>query len=116
MYVKPNVQSMILAEQVLTEPRSGRRLIVYVFNHLDAPSFPTLFDRPSQLFISLSGVRGKLPLSLHFVDLSNNDLILQSDRELVVSGADPLQVHEIVAEVPPLPLPHEGAYAIELHS
>jgi hypothetical protein len=68
----------------------------------------------SYAFISLTDVRGSIPLELRLVDLSDNEVLLRTT--LSVSSDDPLKTVEAIVAVPPLPVLHPGVYALELLS
>jgi hypothetical protein len=65
-------------------------------------------------FISLTDVRGNVPLELRFVDLANGGILLSTTFR--VASDDPLATIEAVVPMPPLPTPHAGVYALELLS
>ena len=49
------------------------------------------------------------------MDLAENRVLMEGSP-FTVRCEDPLQSVEIVTQVPPFPMPHEGVFAFELHS
>ena len=65
-------------------------------------------------YVSLTEIRGTVPLELRYVDLSDNVVMLRV--ELSVKSNSPLDTMEVVVQLPVLPMPHPGTYALELLS
>jgi hypothetical protein len=65
-------------------------------------------------YISLTEIHGTVPLELRYVDLSDNAVMLRV--ELPVKSNSPLDTVEVVVQLPVLPMPHPGTYALELLS
>lgn len=63
-------------------------------------------------YISLTELRGSRKFELRYVDLVENTVLFATQFE--VSCRDPLETIQITVPLPPLPIPHEGAYALEL--
>ena len=112
MAVKPVLQALVLADHVYIDGSTGKKVIAGTFNHLTSSEFPSTFDHHKFAFLSLTGVRETVPITLRFVDLSNND-VLTEFRGLEVTEKDPLRTVEMVVEIPSLPMPHPGAFAFE---
>jgi hypothetical protein len=64
------------------------------------------------VYISLTDVVGKVRFTLRYVDLRDNSALLEVSFDL--EGKDRLATNEVVLPVPPLPIPHEGVFALEL--
>jgi hypothetical protein len=112
--IQPILQAIVLADQIYVDERTNKKVIAGTFNQLSA-RLPTTFNRPAFVFLCLTAVRGKLPLVIRFVDLSNGQVLLETD-EIIISQESPLQSAEVVSEMHGLPLPHEGAFAFEVYS
>ena len=65
-------------------------------------------------YISLTEVRGMVPLELRYVDLADNRTVLRV--EFAVRSDDPLSTIEAVIPIPPMLAPHVGVFALELLS
>ncbi|MFO0946683.1 MAG: hypothetical protein U1D30_12160 [Planctomycetota bacterium] len=114
MAVKPVLQALLLADHVYIDNTTGKKVIAGTFNHLTATEFPSMFERRKHAFLSLTEVRGKASITLRYVDLSTNDVMLEIPN-LDVFEKDPLQTVEVVVAIPKFPMPHPGAYAFEAH-
>jgi hypothetical protein len=132
MVIKPILQALVLADNVYVDRMTGKFIIAGTFTHLfvfnpipqpDATADPVVGGMrklgPHEVFstgspfayISLTNVRGKVPLELRYVDLGENTAMLKF--ELAVEGDDPLKTIEMAVRLPRLP-PKIGTYALEL--
>lgn len=111
---KADIQAFLIADLVDRET-AGKWIICGVFGQLFSDRFPTRFGRSVFAFVSLTEVHGRTELILRYIDLQTNEVLLQSQPVSLESG-DPLAPVEAAFEVPPLPMPHEGVYSLELWS
>lgn len=63
-------------------------------------------------YVSLTELQGTRKFELHYVDLAENNVLFGTAFE--VSCRDPLETIQITVPLPPLPIPHEGVYVLEL--
>jgi hypothetical protein len=127
--VKPVLQALVLADRAYEDKASGKKIIAGTFGKLlfkrnvavegVGPSGEKVQKIPGGMhsgspyaYINLTEVRGEVPISLRYVDLSQNEAIFQS--ELTIRCDDPLQNVELLVALPPLPTPHEGVFAFEV--
>ena len=76
--------------------------------------FPTKLGHTPWAFVGLKGVRGECKVVLRYVDLIDNQVLMESPV-VPLHSDNPLASHELAFEVPPLPLPHAGFFALELN-
>lgn len=112
--IQPILQAIVLADQIYVDTRTNKKVIAGTFNQFSG-QLPATFGRPAFVFLCLTGVRGRLPLVIRFVDLSNGQILLETD-EITIVQESPLHAAEVVSEMHGLPLPHEGAFAFEVYS
>ncbi|HVJ82757.1 MAG TPA: hypothetical protein VNC50_16935 [Planctomycetia bacterium] len=116
MAIRPVLQALVLADHIYVDAKSGKKIIAGTFNHLAAPSFPSVFGRTTFAFISLTEVHGTVPITLRYVDLQNGETLLELRNLEMEAPNDPLATVEMVVEIPRFPMPHEGAFAFEVYS
>ena len=104
---------MLLAERAFIDPTTGKRTIVGVFDFIRAPH-PALYPHPLCLYVSLTGVRDRIEMMFYYVDLASNEILMEFGP-YPLSCDDPLASLDFQVNMPPLPLPHSGAYCVELH-
>jgi hypothetical protein len=128
--VKPVLQALLLADQVYQDKLSSKTIVAGIFGTIailkknptpeaGTNAGPRLIDprefrragSPS-CYISLTSVRGTLPLELRYVDLADNSVLMTLTFE--ISNTDPLKTFELIVPIPPLPVPHGGSYVLEL--
>ena len=107
----PVLQALVLADWIYTD-ESGKRIICGTFSKIYSLEFPASFGRPTWAFILLTDVLGNVVLQLRFVSLSDNQILLES-APVELESPDKLEPIDIAMQIPPFPLPHEGAYAFE---
>lgn len=133
----PILQAILVADHVYSDQATGKKIVAGIFNAIflrkpqtndDSESDPAtpplpvrIQDAPNQragsptAYISLVGIRGPTPLTLQYVDLEDNSILFRA--ELKLSGAssfDPLKTVELAVNLPELPMPHGGHFALEL--
>jgi hypothetical protein len=128
--VKPVLQALLLADQVYQDKTSGKTIVAGIFGVLhkikkeaspgsESNEGPRRIDprefrsagSPS-CYISLTSVRGTLPLELRYVDLADNSMLMTLAFE--IANSDPVANVEIIVPIPALPTPHGGSYVLEL--
>ena len=63
-------------------------------------------------YVSLTELQGTRKFELRYVDLDENNVLFGTTFE--VSCRDPLETIQITVPLPPLPIPHEGVFVLEL--
>ena len=63
-------------------------------------------------YVSLTELQGTRKFELRYVDLEENSVLFGTAFE--VSCRDPLETIQITVPLPPLPIPHEGVFVLEL--
>lgn len=63
-------------------------------------------------YVSLTELQGMRKFELRYVDLDENNVLFGTTFE--VSCRDPLETIQITVPLPPLPIPHEGVFVLEL--
>lgn len=115
MPIKPVLQALVLADHIYIDANTGKKIIAGTFNHLAANEFPSQSTTHKFAFVSMTDVYGPLEVMVRYVDLVDNRVLFEL-RNMQVQSQDPLDTVELVVEVPPLPMPHAGAFAFEVHA
>ena len=110
----PVLQTIVLADHVYVDALTQKKVIAGTFSRLWSPQFPAKLDRNTGAYLVLANCHGQLRLQIRYVDLQDESVLMKSS-ELVIQTGDPLQTHEVVMEVPPFPMPHEGQYIFEVY-
>ena len=136
--LKPMLQALVLADHIYKDAFTGKMVIAGTFNRVLFPgkalretaeqARDNVEQPPGQprklewhevarmgspfAYISLTEIRGTIPIELRYVDLDDNVVMMRV--ELSVTTRSPLDTAEIVVQLPPLPTPHAGVYALEL--
>jgi hypothetical protein len=109
----PVLQAIVICDCVYSDARTGKKVLAGTFNTLWAVEFPTVFNRSTFVYLCLTEVHREAALSMRYVDLEKNESLLSLDG-LVVAAGSPLESVELSVEIPPLPMPHAGAYVFEV--
>jgi hypothetical protein len=111
MSIKPSLQALWLADEVAPNHDTGKVTVSGIFNQIEV-ELGADFTSPASLFFALRDVHGRVELTLLYVDLSTNEILVE--RELSVDG-NPLLTMDVSVSLPKIPVPHPGGYAWELH-
>ena len=112
MALKPSLQALWLAEEILHDEATGKVTVAGMFDQIEVDQKGADFTAPASLFFSLRDRHGRVEMTLLYVDLATNEAILE--RPLMVQG-DPLTTTDVQIPLRKIPVPHAGAYAWELH-
>jgi hypothetical protein len=131
---KPVLQAMVLADHVYQDRTTGKFIIAGTFGTIWRQ--PALPPRPPEgasdgsgparipvpgpltqmgspyLYLALTDVHGKTPLTLRLTDLSNADTLLEANFE--VAAVDPIALSEYVLPMPLLPVAKTGSLSLDL--
>ena len=110
----PFLQTIVLADHVYIDALTQKKVIAGTFSRLRSPQFPAKLGRNTGAYLVLANCHGELRLQIRYVDLQNENVLMKSS-ELVIQTDDPLQTQEVVMDVPPFPMPHEGQYIFEVY-
>lgn len=114
MAIKPIIQALLLADNVYTDAETGKRIIAGVFDSITLPEIPGEYPHSTCVYVSLTAVRGEIDVMLRYVDLESDDVLMEHGPTKL-NGDDPIASLDYSAPLPPLPVPHEGIYALEVH-
>jgi hypothetical protein len=113
--MKPILQALLLADNVYTDGETGKRIIAGVFDSITIPEIPGHFFKVTSAYVSLTELRGRVEVTLRYVDLDSNEVLMESGPT-IIEQTDPIASVDFTVSVPPLPVPHEGVFALELHA
>lgn len=111
--LKATIQSFILADHVYVDAQTGKKVIAGTFDRVSLGASQKALH-PVFAYLAVTNCRGWIRLQLRHVDLADGS-VLHTSGVLRFEADDPLRTYEVVIEIPPLPLPHEGTYAIEAY-
>jgi hypothetical protein len=113
MIVKPILQALLLADYVYTDLMTQKKVIAGTFNQMQFPQFPAQFPGMPWVYAALTNMQGNFMVTLRYSDLDSNEALLES-APLPNQSDDRLTLVELVLQLPTLPAPHAGVYAMEL--
>lgn len=113
--IKPIIQALLLADNVYTDAETGKRVIAGVFDSITLPEIPGHFPQDTCVYVSLTSVRGEIDVMLRYVDLESDETLMEHGPTKLFSD-DPLVSLDFSVPMPPLPVPHEGVFALEVHA
>lgn len=114
MGITPIIQALLLADNVYTDAETGKRVIAGVFDSIMLPEIPGHFPQDTCVYVSLTAVRGEIDVMLRYVDLDTDEVLIEHGPTKL-SSDDPVASLDFFAPMPPLPVPHEGVFALEVH-
>jgi len=112
---EPILQALILADQVYTDAGTGKRIVCGTFDNFWMEEFPNRYPVPTVAYIVLTDLIGQVALLLRFVDLKDNQVLMES-AAIELESDDPLQVLNLAVQIPTFPLPQPGVYSFECYA
>ncbi len=106
------LHAQLLADHVYRDADSGKFVLAGTFHHVRVAAFPSSLSAPPSVFVGISGVDRDVEVKLEF-RTSSGDVLLAS-HDLSVCCEDPTIPIEFALELPPLPLPGPGRFALAL--
>jgi hypothetical protein len=106
------VQALVLADHIYRDGATGKHVVAGTFHQIAMPELPATLPLSVGVFIVLSGLEGDTELGLQFVEPDGDVLLDLQGIELSVG--DEIESIELGLEVPPLPLPRAGRYAMRV--
>jgi len=113
--IKPTLQALVLADQIYQDATTGKKVIAGTFNALWTKELPTRFGRETWAYVSLTNLLGEAEVQLRYVDLTNNSVLMETNK-ISVSSDDRLRTVEMVLPIPRFPMPHAGVFAFEVYA
>jgi hypothetical protein len=107
-------RSFVLAEHVYVDARTGNKIIAGTFDTIWMREFPGTLPVSTWVYLALTDCHGRIDVELRFVDLDDYSVLGQLSGMSVEAG-DPLMTYEVLMQVPPLPMPKPGWYALEAY-
>lgn len=86
-------------------------MLAGTFNTLFAPEFPGFYPNV-WVYVTISDVEGPIDLSIVFTDLDEDKVLLRGELTAMCEGR--LANHEIVLQLPGLPMLREGSCSLEV--
>lgn len=110
----PKMQALILADQIYVDEETKKKVIAGTFSSLWSSQFPTQYQGMTKAYVSLTNCRGVTKLSLRWVDLKHDSVLMRSPT-VSFESKDPLQTIDFIMDIPPFPMPYPGHFAFELY-
>ena len=109
------LQALVLADHVYVDRLTGKKVIAGTFNRLWSVVFPAEYSSPTYAYICLTDIKKSALVRLRYVEADDNKILMELPG-VEVTAKSPLDSVELIVEVPPLPMPHEGTYHFEVYA
>ena len=109
----PTLQALIPADHIYRDEHSGKYVIAGTFHQVNLGSFPATLGRSVGVFVALRGIEGEAALEFELLGPDRAEPLLRS-HNMRVASTDPERTVEFAVELPPLPLPVPGRYALRV--
>lgn len=109
----PQVNALLLCDQVIVDKFTGKKTLVGIFENINARKFP--IHHPSiHVYANLTDAKGTYKIKVAIDDLSTGTEVGEAViPELTLN--DRLQTNEIIMNLQGLRFEHEGKYALNLY-
>lgn len=106
--------AMVVCDQVVTDPATGKKTLFGCFSVIGAKEFPVV-HRGMWVYMALTDGRGKVPIKFQIVDVDEeHEPLFKADIELEFS--DPRMVFELALPVLGVRFPEPGEYRMQLYA
>jgi len=104
----PACKAILLCDAVLTDPFTGKGSVIGILSQFTLPEFPG-DTPPFFVYLQLTDGIGSYTLSIEIRDRADDEALFKGVL-LKVEFAERGVKNNVVIPMPPLPLPHPGAY------
>ena len=112
--VKPDVLSLIVCDQIITDRMTGKQSLIGMFSTIHAARFPVTQPQLS-VHVSLTDGRGKTPITIRIVDSDDARPPLVEGRGQV-EFKNPRAIANLAIQFHGLTFPQAGEYRVQLVS
>lgn len=109
----PTLMAGLLCDQIITEAGTNKKTLVGIFDTLHSPALP--FKRQLWIYLRLTDAEGRYRFRIELVHLETEKPIFGVETN-EVEAKNRLGFHEIVVELPPVPLPDQGTYEFQIYA
>lgn len=106
--MKPILKALLLADHVYEDRTTDKKIIAGTLKTVAVSEI----ELSAYAYVSLTEVHGAARLHLEYADLLNDKAL--REFEIEITGGEPLDIIELAVPLTPLPVPHAGAYVLEL--
>jgi hypothetical protein len=104
----PVCKAILLCDAVLTDPFTGKGSVIGILSQFVVPAFPGE-SPPFFVYLQLTNGIGRYTLSIELRDRAT-DAAMHEGTLMDLEFAERATKNIVVIPMPPLPLPHAGAY------
>ena len=108
--VVPYMMAALVCDTVATDPNTGKKSLLGIFDRIHAVEFPT--RRAVTLYFRIGDAEGRYRMSVKFVSLKDGTVIYDTDAEITIP--DRLVTNELEVLISPLEIPEPGKYELQL--
>lgn len=108
--VVPVLVAALVCDTAATDPTSGKKTLIGIFDRLFAQSFPT--GRPMTLYWKLTDAEGFYNVKARFVQLKTGTVLGEALGNLSVP--DRMLAYDFYLSMPMLPFPEAGRYELQI--
>lgn len=110
--VVPYLVAALVCDVAATDPSSGKKTLVGIFDTLQAASFPTA--RAVSLYLKLTDAEGYYPFRVDLVNADVDELLIQVEGEINVT--DRTASFDTLVPLPQVVLPRAGRYEFRFYA
>lgn len=113
MNAVPQVNALLLCDQVIVDKFTGKKTLVGIFENINSKKFP--IQHPSiSVYANLTDAKGTYKIKVTIDDLSTGNEVGEAIIPEITLN-DRLQTNEIIMNLQGLRFEHEGKYALNLN-
>ena len=108
--VVPVLVAALVCDVAVTDPSTGKKNLIGIFDRVHVGKFPTA--RPMSLYLKVTDADGNYELEARYVQVSSGKVLARAEGEL--HSNNKLASIDLIVPFPPLPIPEEGRYELQI--
>lgn len=108
--VAPLLVAALVCDVAVTDPSSGKRSLIGIFDHVRVAKFPT--TRRLSLYFKIADAQGRYDFDVRYVQASTGEVLARAEGKVV--ARDRLSSSDLHLAFPPLPIPTPGRYEFQV--
>ena len=108
--VAPLLVAALVCDVAVTDPSSGKRSLIGIFDHVRVAKFPT--TRHVSLYFKIADAQGHYDFEVRYVQAGTGEILARAEGKVV--APDRLSSSDMHLQFPPLPIPTPGRYEFQV--
>ena len=110
--VTPVLVAALVSDSSSTDPTSGKKALIGIFDHISVGKFPT--SRPLSLYFKITDAEGDYDLDVRFIQVATGERLAGVESNTPITIKNRLNSFDMVFPLPEVPFPAAGRYEFQI--